>query len=41
MKTIFSKKEEKKGGDRWSQNLRGKKGLPFSAAHLRNHLSTK
>ena len=38
MKTTFSKKKEKKGGV--IAKPEGQKRLPFSAAHLRNHLST-
>ena len=38
MKTTFSKKKEKKG---LIAKPEGQKRLPFSAAHLRNHLSTK
>ena len=40
MKTTFFKKEENKKGGVIAKP-EGQKKLPFSAAHLRNHLSTK
>ena len=40
MKTTFSKKKKKKRRGVIAKP-EGQKGLPFSAAHLRNHLSTK